>query len=145
MQLRPERTPCWMIEPHLRPISVPFVSVQVVSLDAAHLKGGWNGVVYVLSTKDSNNHIVHVATVLADKENSTNYKFLLEQTCKNQQMAGFLKSDKTTFFIDGHKGSPPAIEAVCPDARVHTCLRHLITNKAMKKMGDVSIEPCART
>lgn len=118
--------------------------MQVVSLDAGHLKGGWKGVIYVLSTKDSNNHIVHIATVLADKENETNYKFLLEQTCKNEQMDRLLKSDKTTFFIDGHRGSPPALAAICGDARVCTCVRHLVTNKTMKKMGSVSIEPCAR-
>lgn len=119
--------------------------MQVVSLDAGHMKGGWKGVIYVLSTKDSNNRIVHVATALADKENETNYKFLLEQTCKNEQMARFLKSDKTTYFIDGHRGSPPALAAVCPNARVHACLRHLVTNKKMKKMGAVSIDPCARS
>jgi len=108
------------------------------------MKGGWNGVIYVLCTKDSNNHIVHVATALADKENATNYTFLLEETCKNEQMARLLKSDKTTFFIDGHRGSPSAIAKVCPDARTRTCVRHLVTNKGNKKMGRVSIEPCVR-
>lgn len=119
--------------------------MQVLCLDAGHLKGGWKGVVYVLSAKDCNNRIIHVATVLADKENETNYRFLLEQTCKNEQMERLIKSNKTTFFIDGHRGSPPALAAVCPEARVRTCLRHLLTNKTMHKMGAVSSESfCAR-
>lgn len=122
------------------PLDVLFASLQVVCLDAGHMKGGWKGVVYVLSMKDSNNRIIHVATVLADKENMSNYKFLLEETCKNEQMARLLKSDKITFFIDGHKGSPPALEAVCPYARWNMCVRHLLTTKNMKKMGAVSFE-----
>jgi len=109
-------------------------------MDAGHLKGRWKGVVYVLATKDSNGHIVHVSTVLADKENETNYRFLLEQTCRNEQMKQLLTSDKTTIFTDGHKGSPPAIAAICPNARVMSCLRHLVTNKAMRKMGNVSVD-----
>ena len=52
-----------------------FASVQVALMDAGHLKGSWKGVMYVLSAKDSNNRIVHVSTVLADKENETNYRF----------------------------------------------------------------------
>ena len=114
--------------------------MQVVCLDVGHLKGGWKGVVYVLSMKDNNNHIIHVSTVLADKENQSNYKFLLEVTCKNEEMARLLKSDEVTFFIDGHRGSPPAIEEVCPDAYVRLCARHLLTNRGMKKMGPVSLE-----
>lgn len=111
------------------------------------MKGGWKGVVYVLSTKDNNNRIVHVASVVSDKENYTNYKFLLDETCKNEQMAELLKCDKTTFFIDGHRGSPPALEASCPDARWNMCVRHLLTNKGMKKMGAVSLElfSCVRS
>lgn len=87
-------------------------------LDASHMKGGWKGIVYVLSVKDSNN-VSSMSPVIADKENMTNYKFLLEETCNNEQMASLLKSDKITFLIDGHKGSPPALEAACPDARWH--------------------------
>ncbi|CAB1107718.1 unnamed protein product [Ectocarpus sp. CCAP 1310/34] len=40
---------------------------------------------YVLCMHDSNK-IIHVSTVLADKENATNYKFLLQQTCRNEHM-----------------------------------------------------------
>lgn len=68
------------------------------------------------------------------------HRFLLEQTCKNEQMARLLKSSKTTIFIDGHRGAPPILRAICCDARVHTCIRHLITNKTMEKMGAVSID-----
>ncbi|CAM9735812.1 unnamed protein product [Pylaiella littoralis] len=113
-------------------MSVP----KIAAMDAGHLKGSWNGVMYILCMKDSNNHIIHVATVLADKENESNYRFLLEQTCKNEHMKTLLTSGTLTFFTDGHRGSPPALARVLPMAPVRTCVRHLITNSNMKKMGD---------
>ncbi|CAB1115110.1 unnamed protein product [Ectocarpus sp. CCAP 1310/34] len=107
----------------------------MVAMDAGHLKGSWKGVMYVLCMHDSNNKIIHVSTVLADKENATNYKFLLQQTCRNEHMHRLLSSGEVTFFIDGHKGSPAALRAVVPQAPWRACVRHLITNKNMKAMG----------
>ncbi|CAN0351658.1 unnamed protein product, partial [Ascophyllum nodosum] len=109
---------------------------KVVSMDAGHLKGSWNGVMYILSMKNSNNKLIHVATVLADKENETNYTFLLDQTCKNELMRTLFTSGQATFYTDGHRGSPPALAQVVPLAPVRTCLRHLITNSNMRRMGN---------
>ena len=95
---------------------VPITNIQVVSMDAGHLKGSWNGVMYILSMKDSNNHIIHVATVLADKENETNCRCLLDQTCKNEVMKTLLTSGTATFYTDSHRGSPPALAKVVPTA-----------------------------
>lgn len=120
----------------LRP--VVLVYEQVAAIDAGHLKGPWKGVMYILTMRDSNNRLIHVSTVIADKENETNYRFLLQQTCKNEELGPLLASGEVTFFIDGHRGSPPALRRVVPLAPVRTCLRHLITNKAMKAMGAVS-------
>ncbi|CAN0355484.1 unnamed protein product, partial [Ectocarpus sp. 13 AM-2016] len=107
----------------------------MVAMDAGHLKGSWKGVMYVLCMHDSNNKIIHVNIVLADKENATNYKFLLQQTCRNEHMHRLLSSGEVTFFIDGHKGSPAALRAFLPQAPWRACVRHLITNKNMKAMG----------
>lgn len=107
-------------------------------MDAGHLKGSWKGVMYILSLKDSNNFIIHIATVLADKENETNYRFLLEETCKNEHMKRLLTSGTATFYTDGHRGSPPALARILPSAPVRSCVRHLLTNKGMKAMGAVS-------
>ena len=121
---------------------VPITNAQVVSMDACHLKGSWNGVMYILSMKNSNNKLIHVATILADKENETNYRFLLDQTCKNELMRTLFTSGQATFYTDGHRGSPPAITQVVPLAPVRTCLRHLITNSNMRRMGNVSKRLC---
>ncbi|CAB1111145.1 unnamed protein product [Ectocarpus sp. CCAP 1310/34] len=108
----------------------------MVAMDAGHLKGSWKGVMYdVLCMHESKNKIIHVNTVLADKENATNYKFLLQQTCRNEHMHRLLSSGEVTFFIDGHKGSPAALRAVVPQAPWSACVRHLITNINMKAMG----------
>ena len=96
-------------------------------MDAGHLKGSWNGVMYILSMTNSNNKLIHVATVLADKENETNYRFLLDQTCKNELMRTLLTFGQATFYTDGHRGSPPPLTKVVRLAPVRTCLRHLIT------------------
>ncbi|CBJ27635.1 conserved unknown protein [Ectocarpus siliculosus] len=108
---------------------------KIVAMDAGHLKGSWHGVMYVLCMHDSNNKIIHVSTVLADKENATNYEFLLQQTCRNEHMQRLLSSGEVTFYIDGHKGSPAALRAVLPQAPWRACVRHFITNRNMKAMG----------
>ncbi|CAN0318392.1 unnamed protein product [Scytosiphon promiscuus] len=70
--------------------------LYIVSMDAGHLKGAWKGVMYILSMEDSNNRIIHISTVIADKENETNYRFLLDQTCKNAHVGPLLASGKVT-------------------------------------------------
>ncbi|CAM9811136.1 unnamed protein product [Ectocarpus sp. 13 AM-2016] len=115
--------------------SVPKASDLMAAMDAGHLRGSWNGVMYVLCMHDSDNKIIHVSTVLADKENATNYKFLLQQTCRNEHMRRLLSSGEVTFYIDGHKGSPAALRAVLPQAPWRSCVRHLLTNNNMKAMG----------
>ncbi|CAB1108636.1 unnamed protein product [Ectocarpus sp. CCAP 1310/34] len=112
---------------------------SMVAMDAGHLKGSWKGVMYVLCMHDSNNKIIHFSTVIADKEHATNFKFLLQQTCRNEHMHRLLSSGEVTFFIDGHKGSPAALRAVVPQAPWRACVRQLITNKNMKAMGHVSL------
>ncbi|CAN0461195.1 unnamed protein product, partial [Ectocarpus sp. 12 AP-2014] len=108
---------------------------KMVAMDAGHLRGSWNGVMYVLCVHDSDNKIIQVNTALADKENATNYKFLLQQTCRNEHMRRLLSSGEVTFYIDGHKGSPAALMAVLLQAPWRSCVRHLLTNGNMKAMG----------
>ena len=53
--------------------------VQVFSIDAAHLKGDWNGVILMLSFKDADNNNIHVATAVCPKENADSYSYLLSK------------------------------------------------------------------
>ncbi|CAN0502858.1 unnamed protein product, partial [Laminaria digitata] len=100
----------------------------IVAIDGGHLKGEWKGVMLTLSCKDSNNKLVHVATVIAGKENAASYQFLLRQAKRNPEMAVFLDNPKTTFFSDGHKGSPAAMKTEVPRAQHRTCVKHVINN-----------------
>lgn len=113
---------------------------QVVCLDAAHLKGLWNGVMFVLTAKDSNNNMVLVATALSsNKECERGYKFLLETALENLEFKAFLSSPDTTIFVDGHKGSTAALKEVLPDTPWRRCVQHLLTAPGMKKMGKVCV------
>lgn len=96
----------------------------------------------ILSAKDSNNSINHVATVLAKKENTCNYKFLLESAIRNEDMLRLLTSPLTTIYCDGHKGAPSAIRQVLPMVSFRRCVRHLICGPNMSKIGKVRVVCC---
>ena len=105
-------------------------------MDAAHLKGAWNGVMLTLSFKDANNNIVHVATAVCEKENAEAYKYLLQNVMRFHELKSVLNSASTTFFTDGHKGSDAALPAVCPFTEDRRCLEHILRN--IPAVGDVS-------
>lgn len=81
-----------------------------------------------LSCKDSNNKLIHVATAIVPKEDASGYRFLLSQAKKNPEMVAFLDNPATTFFSDGHKGSPAAMRTEAPRAQHRTCVKHVINN-----------------
>ena len=111
--------------------------LQIVSMDGGHLKGEWNGVMLTLSCKDANNTIIHVATIIGPKENADLYQALLRTCKKNQQLKEFLEDSMTTYFTDGHKGSPAALKREGGDAQQRLCLKH-ITGNLTEKIGSVS-------
>ena len=53
------------------PVLCLLHNVQVFSIDAACLKGDWNGVMPPLSYKDIGNTIIHVASAMFPKETRT--------------------------------------------------------------------------
>ena len=108
---------------------------QVFSMDAAHLKGAWNGVMLTLSFKDANNNIVHVAAV-CEKENAEAYKYLLQNVMRFHELKGALNNASTSCFTDGHKRSDAALPTVCPLAKDRRCLEHILRN--IPPVGDVS-------
>ena len=93
-------------------------------MDAAHLKGSWNGVILTLSFKDSNNNVVHVATAVCPKENAEAYRYLLSNSMKFEPMMAVLNNASYTCFSDGHKGSDSVLPSLCPlteDRRCFMC------------------------
>lgn len=83
---------------------------KVLCVDAGHLKGTWGGQMLIVTFKDANNTLVHLATAICDKENSDNYAWLYKQMKKNTDMRSVLDDSKTTLFTDQHKSHKPALE-----------------------------------
>ncbi|CAM9278095.1 unnamed protein product [Pylaiella littoralis] len=47
--------------------------LKFICVDAGHLKGSWKGQMLLVTCKDANNTLVQEATVICDKEDSSNY------------------------------------------------------------------------
>ena len=119
--------------------------LQVLSLDAAHLKGEWNGTILALTGKDSNNKIVIVSMVICDKETTRNYEFLLNNSKKNDLFAGYMNNAQTTFFTDCHRSFPGALASEVPLAQHRLCLQHILKNvrPPIGQVGGLCVE-CER-
>ena len=102
--------------------------MQVFSIDAAHLKGGWNGVILTLSFKDAGNNIIHVATAVCPKENADSYNYLLSKAMEFDGLREVLNNTSYTCFSDGHKGSNTALHECCPLVEDRRCMHHILKN-----------------
>ena len=91
----------------------------------------------IATFKDANNTLVHLATVICDKENIDNYSFLYALMRKNSCMEEVLDSDKTTIYTDQHQSHSSALYLHARHAVWKWCLRHLITNLD-QEVGQVS-------
>ncbi|CAB1108161.1 unnamed protein product [Ectocarpus sp. CCAP 1310/34] len=98
----------------------------VLCVDAGHLKGDWNGMMLVATGTDADTKLVHVATSICDKENTDNYSWFYLMMKNNVDMAEVLNSPKTTLFTDKHKSHEPAITLHAPNTVWRWCLRHHI-------------------
>ena len=99
----------------------------------------------IVTFKDANNTLVHLATVICDKENCDNFSWMYRLMKKNPEMAAALDSDKTTIFTDGHSSHGPALRTHAKDAFWRLCLKHLI-GRLTQQVGQVrgSISACVR-
>lgn len=86
----------------------------MVAVDAGGSNGQCNGVMLMLSCKDSNNMFIYVATAETPKEEAPSYRVCFQQAKRNPEKATFLNGRDTTFFFDGHMGWPAAIKAKAP-------------------------------
>lgn len=82
----------------------------------------------VATCKDANNTLLHLATVVCDKENADNYKWLYKMMKKNADMNGVLNSPKTTIYTDQHISHAPAINLEAGSCQWRYCIRHIINN-----------------
>lgn len=97
-------------------------------MDFAHMKGEWNGTIGAMTTKSSDNTIVHLATCIVAKENGNAYRYLIDNALKNPTVAAFLKKPSTTIITDKHKGSESAVPDRLDEAEYLTCAEHMLKN-----------------
>lgn len=107
---------------------LPPRSTQVACMDFAHCKGDFNGVIGTISTKNSNNNIVHLATCIIAKETANAYQYLIRNALKNPRVASFLNKRTTTIITDKHRGSDSAVPATLPHAEHLRCAEHMLKN-----------------
>ena len=102
------------------------------------MKGKWKGTVLVATGKDTNNALVVVAFVICDKENGSNYSFLLSEMKKNPHLKKLLEDPLTTLYTDEHKGSKAAIQREAKPVIHRLCLKHLAGNFPGPGIGEVT-------
>lgn len=97
-------------------------------MDFAHMKGDWNGTIGTISTKNSNNNVVHLATCIVAKETGDGYRYLIGNALKNPTVAAFLNKPSTTIITDKHKGSDSAIPEMLGASEHLRCGEHFLKN-----------------
>ena len=101
------------------------------------MKGTWNGMVLVATGKDTNNKLVLLAFVVCDKENASNYAFLLSQMKKNAHLKELLESPLTIMYSDEHKGIKAGVEKEASAVIQRLCIKHLASNFPGPGIGEV--------
>ena len=109
------------------PAPVSFCD-QVYSIDAAHWKCSWNGVIMALFFKNLNIYVVHVSTVVCPEETADAYTYLLRNCMKLELMKVVLNNASYTCFSDGHKGSGSVLPTLCPLTGDRRCLQDALKN-----------------
>lgn len=97
-------------------------------MDFAHLKGDFNGTMGTISTKNSNNNVIHLATCLVAKETGDAYRYLINNALRNPAACAFLNKPTTTIFTDKHRGSDSAIPDTLGEAEHLRCGEHMLKN-----------------
>ncbi|CAB1107604.1 unnamed protein product [Ectocarpus sp. CCAP 1310/34] len=101
---------------------------QVACMDFCHMTGEWNGVIGAICVKSSNNNIVQLATCIAPKENAAAYEYLIDNACRNDEVATFLNKPTTSIISDKHKGSESAVPCRLDQSEHLRCVEHMLKN-----------------
>lgn len=106
-----------------------FVEVcrPVIIIDGAHLKGRYNGTMFVAVAMDGNNNILPIAYGVGATESGRAWTWFLE---KLRECLGYI--DNLVFVSDRASSIDQAIRAVYPDALHGLCCRHLCMNLKLK-------------
>jgi hypothetical protein len=107
----------------------------VISLDAAHLRSKWEGVLYVASVKSGCDDIYPVAfALMKGNENHSGWQWFLEQLRSSIDLL-VMEHPRTrvqykyfSFVSDRQKGLIPALQQVFPDNHACYCSIHIARN-----------------
>lgn len=106
----------------------PPHSLQACSMDAGFIKTEHQGQLITLGIRDDDNKILMVAAAIVDKEDESSYTYFLSNCMKSPDFAAIFNDPSMTVFVDGHKGSPPALRKCTPLMEVYRCLQHYLKN-----------------
>ena len=93
-----------------------------------NVKTEHQGQLLTLGIRDDDNKILLVAAAIVDKEDEASYTYFLSNCMKSADFASTFNDPSMTMFIDGHKGSPPAIKKCMSLIEVYRCLQHYLKN-----------------
>jgi hypothetical protein len=106
----------------------------VISVDAAHLKSKYTGMLYVASVKSGNDDIYPIGFMIAtgneDKKNWTKMLRLLRQAFPI--ITDYQREHPFVFVSDRDKGLKPALRDVFPNNRETSCAFHIKENVRVK-------------
>lgn len=105
----------------------------VIVIDATHLKGKYKGVMFVASTKDSNEQIVPLAFGVGDKENDSSWSWFLLHVRQS-----FGTRDQLLIVSDQHKSIKNVVGSVFPGVPHGLCTYHIQGNlKASEEVIEI--------
>jgi hypothetical protein len=133
--------------------AVKFVR-PVMSLDAAHLKSQWKGILYVASVKSACDEIFPVAfAITGQNENESGWKWFLQLLSSSLPVLTMdhpkdgVAYKQFTFISDRQKGLVKALEQVFPENHSCHCAIHIARNVERKFGKSIAkyVLPLART
>lgn len=95
----------------------------MIIIDAAHLKGKYKGVMFVASTKDSNEQIVPMAFGIGDKENHSSWSWFLLHVRQS-----FGTQEQMLIVSDQHISIKNVVESIFPGVPHGLCTYHVYGN-----------------
>ncbi|CAM8878345.1 unnamed protein product [Rhodiola kirilowii] len=97
----------------------------IISLDACHLKGAYNGQIHSAVGRDGNDNMFPIAYGICESESKETWLWFLENLLTD---IGNSRDHGWCFISDQQKGLQEAIKELAPTSEHRFCVRHLYAN-----------------
>ncbi|CAM8926726.1 unnamed protein product [Rhodiola kirilowii] len=97
----------------------------IISLDACHLKGAYNGQIHSAIGRDGNDNMFPIAYGICESESKESWLWFLENLLND---IGNSRDNGWCFISDQQKGLQEAIKELAPTSDHRFCVRHLYAN-----------------